>query len=140
MSIMGSETAHFGFGKGTSDLVESSFEDGREVKTDAQQGNGLDKAAAAVEMWLRGALARGPTTPMGGALGNMTRSPARSQRSAQDDSIEMVDTYSDDGRMAQEATMTLANSMSLSTGGRGNGEGAVRGRIISSGSKARKDD
>ncbi|KFA49565.1 hypothetical protein S40293_02887 [Stachybotrys chartarum IBT 40293] len=139
MSIMGSETARFGFGRGTSEIVESSFEDGREVMSGShsQQGTGLDKAAAAVETWLRGALARRPSTPL---VAGLTRSPGRAQRTGQNDSIELVDTYSDDGRPAQDATTNLLDSLSLGSGSRSNGDGFVRERTTTAANKGRKDD
>ncbi|TPX10495.1 uncharacterized protein E0L32_008545 [Thyridium curvatum] len=94
MSVMGSETAHFGFMKDASGIVESPFEDGRDVSTalHQQQGNGLDKAAAAVETWLRTAFAKKPGTP---SLGPRR---ARADQQGLGDLIELEDTNSDDGR------------------------------------------
>ncbi|KAJ4300352.1 hypothetical protein N0V88_003025 [Collariella sp. IMI 366227] len=83
MSVMGSESARFGFARRGADddgggaasvaIVESPFEDGRDAASASnRQGTGLDKAAAAVETWLRGAF--------------------------MEDLIELADTGSEDGR------------------------------------------
>ncbi|KAK4231412.1 Arv1-like family-domain-containing protein [Podospora fimiseda] len=88
MSVMGSERAKFGFDealKGIDDpapanvaIVESPFGEGGDSTVAAgkggsgNQGTGLDKAALAVETWLRGALERAEsglrTTPVLGPL------------------------------------------------------------------------
>ncbi|PSS05294.1 Arv1-like family-domain-containing protein [Coniella lustricola] len=91
MAIMGSESARFGI---TTDenaaIVESPFEDGRDLSSQSKQGSGLDKAAAAIETWLRGAWAKRPNTPILG--------PSR-PRGRDGDLIELEDTNSDDGRL-----------------------------------------
>lgn len=134
MSIMGSETAHFGFGKESGNIVESSFEDGREVPSTSRQGTGLDKAAAAVETWLRGALSRRPSTPL---LGGLAKT---SNRNAGNDSIELADTGSDDGKYLAESATNLLSSMTIGSSSRNNGDGPVRGRPMASAYKGSKDD
>ncbi len=73
MSVMGSESARFGFGIGGEEappgIVESPFEEGRDAESTSRQGTGLDKAAAAIETWLRGAFAKRPGTPILGPRG-----------------------------------------------------------------------
>ncbi|KAI1425282.1 carbohydrate-binding module family 50 protein [Xylaria sp. FL1777] len=92
MSVMGSETAHFGFSKKTEDtsgIVESPFEEECEAAAPSRNGVGLEHAAASIETWLRGAWAKRPGTPKLGSL----RKPADDL-----DLIELADTASDDGR------------------------------------------
>ncbi|KAI1503821.1 Arv1-like family-domain-containing protein [Biscogniauxia marginata] len=92
MSVMGSETAHFGFNNSTeesSGIVESPFEDGRDATAPSRSGMGLEQAAASVETWLRGAWAKRPITPR---LGTHKKPPEDL------DLIELIDTNSDDGR------------------------------------------
>ncbi|KAI0433487.1 carbohydrate-binding module family 50 protein [Xylaria sp. FL1042] len=92
MSVMGSETAHFGFSKKAEDssgIVESPFEDGRDAEGPSRNGMGLEHAAASIESWLRGAWAKRPGTPKLGSL----RKPVDDL-----DLIELADTTSDDGR------------------------------------------
>lgn len=128
MSVMGSESAHWGFsGKPDEDaptgIVESPFEDGRDATLiNSKQGIGLEHAAATVETWLRGAWAKKPSTP---GLGS-TRRPAEDL-----DLIELTDTNSDDGRPRTPLRMpeaNLLNSGYFSTTGRDDGDGVVRGR------------
>ncbi|KAI0405006.1 carbohydrate-binding module family 50 protein [Xylaria palmicola] len=114
MSVMGSETAHFGFSKTAEEatgIVESPFEDGRDAETQARNGMGLEHAAASIETWLRGAWAKRPGTPKLGSL----RKPADDL-----DLIELADATSDDGRMM--------HSSRPSTGRRGKGESGTRDR------------
>lgn len=66
MSVMGSETASFGFAPESSRIVESPFAEGHDTTSFARQGSSLDRAAAAVESWLRVALTRRPNTPVVG--------------------------------------------------------------------------
>ncbi|KAI1352235.1 carbohydrate-binding module family 50 protein [Xylaria sp. FL0043] len=94
MSVMGSETAHFGFSKTaeeSSGIVESPFEDGRDAEGPSRNGMGLEHAAASIEHWLRGAWAKRPGTPKLGSL----RKPTDDL-----DLIELADTASDDGRIS----------------------------------------
>ncbi|KAI1337434.1 hypothetical protein F5Y15DRAFT_390330 [Xylariaceae sp. FL0016] len=155
MSVMGSETAHFGFNKAKSTeeqqrsgIVESPFEEGRDATAGILGGNGkngigLEQAAASVETWLRGAWAKRPGTPRLG-----------SQRKANEDLdlIELTDTNSDDGRLSvlersPEGSGLLTQSRSFQgTGGgstgRSEGEGSVRGRSLGSAAniKSKKSD
>ncbi|KAJ9138933.1 LysM domain-containing protein [Pleurostoma richardsiae] len=133
MAIMGSERAHFGF---TSDesaaIVESPFEEGRDAESTARQGTGLDKAAMAIETWLRGAFAKRPSTP--------NPSPHRGRQPSADDGegdlIELELTNSDDGRgtnsgsLLDQADSGLPISTTFGSSGRSGGEGTVRGRSI----------
>ncbi|KAL2159967.1 hypothetical protein VTH06DRAFT_2100 [Thermothelomyces fergusii] len=115
MSVMGSEMARFGFARPADDaspagvaIVESPFEDGRDAAaapaTGGQQGTGLDKAAAAVETWLRGAFERARQVPLTPVLG-----PSRGRTAASGDGgdlIELADTGSDDGRQQTEGPLS----------------------------------
>ncbi|KAK8079880.1 hypothetical protein PG997_007698 [Apiospora hydei] len=139
MSVMGSESAHWGFNNTKPDeatgIVESPFEDGRDTNAMAsKQGMGLEQAAATVETWLRGAWAKRPATPR--------LSSAR--RPAEDlDLIELTDTNSDDGGPRTPLRMpesNLQSSGSFGTSARSDGEGTVRGRTTSSAVKGKKDD
>ncbi|KAK0643620.1 Arv1-like family-domain-containing protein [Cercophora newfieldiana] len=102
MSVMGTEVARIGFGKASDSnnvtIAESPFEDGQNAgsaATGGAQGTGLDKAAAAVESWLRGAFAKknGPGTPVLGPRGRGTL-----DGQGEGDLIELENTNSDDGR------------------------------------------
>ena len=135
MSIMGSETAQFGF-KSDPNIIESSNEEGRDTSMPNRQGSGFDRAAATVETWLRSALARRPTTPLRGA---QTRSDPAGGDSA-GDLIELADTGSDDGRAIGDHSSNLIDSLSLGTSGRNDGGSSVRGRTMPSGSKGGKVD
>ncbi|CAN8102968.1 unnamed protein product [Discula destructiva] len=104
MAIMGSETARFGFNEEGAAIVESPFEDGRDMASANQHGTGLDKAAATIETWLRGAWAKRPNTPILG--------PNR-LRGVDGDLIELEDTNSEDGRMGgllDQGDSSLLNS------------------------------
>jgi hypothetical protein len=120
MSIMGSETANFGFGQAQSSIAESPFEESRNVGETLRQGSGLDRAAAAVETWLRGALAKRPDTPQAGQLG---------RRHDEGDLIELANTLSDEGGSTQrntgsgaEAISGMLNSVTLGAGKSGKGK------------------
>lgn len=100
MSVMGSESARFGFQENEdAGIVESPFEEGRDLESVSRakdSGTGLDKAAAAVETWLRGAFAKiPPGTPV---LGPRGRGHGASGGADMSDLIELTDTHSDDGR------------------------------------------
>ncbi|KAK6080997.1 LysM domain-containing protein [Seiridium cupressi] len=138
MSVMGSESAHWGFvNKADEDapsgIVESPFEDGRDASlVNNKQGIGLEQAAATVETWLRGAWAKRPTTPRLGSTKKLGDDL---------DLIELTDTNSDDGRPRTPLRMpeaNLLNSGYFGSTGRNEGEGSVRGR--SAGPKGKKDD
>jgi hypothetical protein len=127
MSVMGSESAHWGFtNKPEEDapagIVESPFEDGRDASiVNNTQGIGLEQAAATIETWLRGAWAKRPATPRLG-----------SRKVADDlDLIELTDTNSDDGRPRTPLRMpeeNLLNSGYFGSSARKDGNGSVRGR------------
>ncbi|PHH71522.1 hypothetical protein CDD83_5148 [Cordyceps sp. RAO-2017] len=100
ISMMGSETARFGFAPESSNIIENHVDYGRDTLSVSRQSSGLDKAAAAVETWLRGALARRPSTPV---LGSRTRSlGGSSSEHNSSDLIELADTRSDNGRVIPE--------------------------------------
>lgn len=136
MAIMGSETARFGFNEEAAAIVESPFEDGRDVSsTNNQHGTGLDKAAATVETWLRGAWAKRPNTPILG--------PKR-LRGLDGDLIELEDTNSEDGRMGGLLDQGDTGLLKLNLGSSSRSEaegGMLRGRMPVRGlSKDKKAD
>lgn len=160
MSVMGSEIARLGFddpadsdNPGAAGIVESPFEDGRDVEgvssVGGASGTGLDKAAAAVETWLRGAFAKMPPgTPSLGPRGRSQGTlhhQGQGLRQADGDLIELTDTNSDDGRPAAGALGDLLDSSLLSSGvfgssGRSEGDGGgTRSRGASAG-KGKKAD
>ncbi|TGJ80406.1 hypothetical protein E0Z10_g8359 [Xylaria hypoxylon] len=130
MSVMGSETAHFGFSKTADEstgIVESLSEEGCDAATPSQNGAGLEHAAASIETWLRGAWAKRPGTPKLGSL----RKPVDDL-----DLIELADTASEDGRTSNTLggpshSGLLDPDLHGSTS-RSDGEGAasMRGRSI----------
>jgi hypothetical protein len=133
MAIMGSETARWGFQ--TEEVVpviaESALEDVSELSSSQRHGTGLDKAAAAVETWLRGAFDRKPGTPLLVPKGRLAIQD-------EGDLIELAETNSDDGRTAPAAGpsafpgSTLLGSGLLTASGWSDGDGLVRGRSRSS--------
>lgn len=135
MSIIGSETAHFGFTSSEqSGLVRNPQGEGQDANSATQQGNGLDKAAAAVETWLRGALKRNPSSQFGGF---------RTQPEQAGDLIELRDTASDDETPVVGDATNLMEALSIENSGRSgrnDGDGTVRGRIVGAGVKGGKHD
>lgn len=145
MAVLGAETARLGF-QGAEEhptIVESPFEDGGDASTINGQGStGLDKAAAAVENWLRGAFVKRPIgTP---SLGAPKRSPLGQEEG---DLIELTDTNSDDGRggnidpISDDRRDTGLLNLGTGTSGRSatmGGSGTMRGRYPS-GSLAGRD-
>lgn len=112
MSVMGSESARFGFRENEeAGIVESPFEEGRDLESVARgkdSGTGLDKAAAAVETWLRGAFAKiPPGTPV---LGPRGRGQGGGGGVDMGDLIELTDTNSDDGRVGGSGLGDLLDS------------------------------
>ncbi|ROT39458.1 hypothetical protein SODALDRAFT_378548 [Sodiomyces alkalinus F11] len=99
ISVMGSETANFGFGKpderdNSATIVESPFDEGHDLDSTSRQGSGLDRAAAQVETWLRSAFAKRQ-----GASSTQSNWNSRSTSQVEGaDLIELADTLSDDGR------------------------------------------
>ena len=139
MSVMGSESARFGFAKQSDDnapsaagIVESPFEEGRDAAaTSRQQGMGLDKAAAAVETWLRGAFERarqgGPLTPVLGPRGRHGPPGGGVPAEVAGDLIELADTTSEDGRHEGGSVWDTGGLLgSLSASGPGAGAGSGR--------------
>ncbi|KAI1324987.1 carbohydrate-binding module family 50 protein [Xylariaceae sp. FL0255] len=114
MSVMGSESAHFGFARTTanqennnSGIVESSYIEGMDADSSSKgvggsgSGMGLEQAAASIETWLRGAWAKRPGTPKlvgagGAGVGSLRGRPLLPPDDL--DLIELTDTNSDDGR------------------------------------------
>lgn len=125
MSVMGSETANFGFGRSASGIVESPFENCRNASSTSRQGTGLDRAAAAVEHWLRGALAKRPSTPL---LGGRLRPTGLSADPDATDLIELTDTASDDGKAAHPVSTSILGSGHSVTTGRTDGGPRIKGR------------
>ncbi|KAF2973346.1 hypothetical protein GQX73_g22 [Xylaria multiplex] len=130
MSVMGSETAHFGFSKTAEEstgIVESPFEEGRDATAPSRNGAGLEHAAASIETWLRGAWAKRPGTPVLGSL----RKPVDDL-----DLIELTDTTSDDGRtsnmLSGHSHGGLLESDFHGSTSRSDGQGAmsIRGRTM----------
>jgi hypothetical protein len=130
MSVMGSESAHFGFSKSTEEsagIAESPFEEGHDAISPSRNGIGLETAAASIETWLRGAWAKRPGTPKLG-----------SQRKPLDniDLIELADTNSDDGRMmsafdrSSDGGFLDQHLHGSSSRDDGEGAGTMRGRSI----------
>ncbi|PHH60033.1 hypothetical protein CDD82_2364 [Ophiocordyceps australis] len=123
MSVMGSETARFGFTTESAAIVESSFEEGRDVMSASRQGSGLDRAAAAVENWLRGAWTGRPTTPLIG-------SRARPDGQAEGDLIELMDTASEDDRpLAHRPFGFLTESGNVSSSNSDSHNASIVGRL-----------
>lgn len=139
MSIMASETAHFGFSKESGELVESPFEEGRDAASVSRQGTGLDRAAAAVETWLRGALAKAPGTPL-----IMARSRSGSNQLGVDgtgDLIELTDATSDDVPAPSGSVANMMSGFSIgSPGPNDGGMGSLRGRSTAETRRDRKSD
>lgn len=104
MAIMGSETAHFGFGERHASIVESPLQQGRETLATSRHGNGLDRAAAAVEHWLRGALARRPSILQVGRVKSFGSSSAQDTT----DLIELAEAPTEDGRSSQDDAHSAA--------------------------------
>lgn len=162
MSVMGSETARFGFDPEANGIVESPFEGGRDAASAAaaaaaagHNGTGLEQAAATVEMWLRGAFAKRSSGPMSPGLRWQTLQHQQHQQQQQhharhssdfdttgySDLIELEDTNSDDGRLggASSGACGAASLLSSTVGaagasGRSGGDdSALRGRTAGGG-------
>ncbi|KAK1759455.1 hypothetical protein QBC47DRAFT_107259 [Echria macrotheca] len=146
MAVMGSEQARLGFasvpGEGNVSIVESPFADGHDAGSAATggsaQGTGLDKAAAAVETWLRGAWAKRPGTPVLGPRRGTGTGPE-----IQGDLIELADTNSDDGRGTMNADLggLLGQDVfgPVGSGWSAAETGVVRGRTSTRGAGGKKD-
>lgn len=136
MSVMGAETLKIGFSmdaEAAAGVAEDSFERGRDASsrfTSGNNGNGLDRAAAAVEAWLRGALAKRPGTPMLGARRVGSGGFGGLDGDNDSDLIELADAASDDGRTIFD-TGGLMDSLDhgeIGSSARGQ-EGTVKARI-----------
>ncbi|OAA69057.1 cutinase transcription factor 1 alpha [Cordyceps fumosorosea ARSEF 2679] len=120
MSVMGSEIAQFGFrGSGNTPIVEGSFKNGGgrgdAAALSGNHGTGLDRAAAAVETWLRGALAKRPMTPL---LRPRSKNGVAGVGNPDGggDLIELTDTGSDDGRLLHhEPLSSLLEPLAISS-------------------------
>ncbi|KAK4165891.1 Arv1-like family-domain-containing protein [Cladorrhinum sp. PSN259] len=141
MSVMGSERARFGFDSASAiddsapsnmAIVESPFGEGGDTTVAAgkggNQGTGLDKAALAVETWLRGALERAEsglrTTPVSGPLRGGGPSGGQDQQ-REVDLIELESTSDDRGWGGDG---TFWESGPLGSSGRSAGTTTVRER------------
>lgn len=94
MSVMGSEMARFGFDRDLAGIVEGTFQEGGDTESPRHQNNGgLDKAAAAVETWLRTAWSKRPIAPLIGGI------PRQRSTTGQDfgDLIELTPTPGAEG-------------------------------------------
>ncbi|KAL2755244.1 carbohydrate-binding module family 50 protein [Sodiomyces alcalophilus JCM 7366] len=99
ISVMGSETANFGFGErerqNAATIVESPFDQGHDLSSTSRQGSGLDRAAGQVETWLRNAF-----TKRKGA--SSTQSNCNSRNTSQVEAVDLIElayTLGDDGRL-----------------------------------------
>ncbi|CAK7273702.1 hypothetical protein SEPCBS119000_005793 [Sporothrix epigloea] len=139
MSVLGSETAHFGFRDPSPGIVESSLLDERGMALAEHRDSGLDKAAVSLETWLRGAFSRGP-----GASGSVAGTPSssfagrigRQLEETLGDLIELEDGPREDGTGSKTATRP---GIKVSTGWRADSEGSVRGRTTAA-AKSKKTD
>lgn len=130
-SLMGAETAHFGFGDELAAIAEGAPAGASGTSTPGgTQIMGLENAAAAVEGFFRKLVVKGvPGTPRLG--------PAR----AESDLIELLDgAGSDDGRGFEVSPGRVRSSTPLGTG-REDLDGVIRGRAsASAGIKGGKKD
>ncbi|KAL2114338.1 hypothetical protein VUR80DRAFT_8853 [Thermomyces stellatus] len=125
MSVTAVETAQIGFAREGGPIAEAPSQEASDL---SRQGTGLDRAAAAVETWLRGALARRPGTP--------TRGEPVAEAG---DLIELTDTQSEDsGRPAggADSGLSLGGLLGTATGGASGG----RARETSASRKAKNKD
>jgi hypothetical protein len=136
MSVMGSESARFGFTNADEHvaIVESPFEEGRDAASTSRQGTGLDKAAAAIETWLRGAFERARQGPLTPVIGPRGRPPGGGGGGGGvpelgGDLIELTDAGSDDGRHESSVWDTggLLSALSAPASGRGSPGGSASG-------------
>ena len=137
MSIMGSEIARIGFGRDSPGVVESPHEEGRDTTAPSRQGIGFDRAATAVETWLRGALTKKPTTP---SVINRGRLGASGTGEDLTDLIELTDTQSDDGRLTSGPAELLERTVSVGDTVRNDNCSGLTSRGAPSTSKGRKTE
>ena len=132
VSLVGGESAHFGFGEDLGSISEGpmrALRSGTATPNGLGQGLGLENAAAAIEGWVRRLAIKGPGTPK---LGGRVESS---------DLIELLDgTGSDDGRGFELSPGTSrAPSTGLNGTGREDLDGLIRGRMAA-GTKGGKTD
>ena len=128
-SMLGAETAHFGFTDEMASIAEGPFSGGKTsgTATPTGQGMGLENAAAAIEGWVRRLAVKAPGTPKGGG------------RIEGPDLIELLDgAGSDDGRGFELNPANARSSTPVGTG-RVDLDGLIRGRQ-SAGTKGGKSD
>ncbi|KUJ16861.1 uncharacterized protein LY89DRAFT_684887 [Mollisia scopiformis] len=132
-SILGAETAHFGFGDELASIAEGPGTVNGAAVTNSGIGNltpgglGLENAAAAIEGWVRRLATKTPGTPKGGG------------RIDAPDLIELLDgTGSDDGRGFELSPGRIRSSTPIGTG-REDLDGVIRGRATA-GAKGGKSD
>ncbi|PSS25664.1 carbohydrate-binding module family 50 protein [Amorphotheca resinae ATCC 22711] len=133
-SLVGGESAHFGFSDELASIAEGGpmrggLGSGTATPSGSGQGLGLESAAAAIEGWVRRLAIKAPGTP---SLGGRTEST---------DLIELLDgTSSDDGR-GFEPHPGAARTSTPNLGGTGReGLGALIRERSPGGSKAGKSD
>lgn len=137
MSVMVSDSAHFGFQQESIRLIESSFEEGRDASTATCRANGLDNAASAFESWLRGALAKRPSTPL---ITNRSRQGGLFGEQVDSDLIELVDAASDDGPLPFENAIKVGSATSTITTTRLNSSNAKARVRDGDGAKGNKSE
>ncbi|RFU77020.1 hypothetical protein TARUN_5222 [Trichoderma arundinaceum] len=120
MSVMGSEMARFGFDRELAGIVEGSFQEERDTTSPRNQNNGLDKAAAAVETWLRTAWSKRPIAPL---IGGISR---RGSTAGQDvgDLIELTSTPGAESTLRLEMFDSQVPSSSL--GSKVDGDSSIK--------------
>ncbi|KAE8444014.1 hypothetical protein EG329_001143 [Mollisiaceae sp. DMI_Dod_QoI] len=134
-SILGAETAHFGFGDELASIAEGPgtvngaavAETGTGSGIGALTPGGLGNAAAAIEGWVRRLATRTPGTPNGGG------------RIETPDLIELLDgTGSDDGRGFELNPGRVRSSTPIGTG-REDLDGVLRGRATAAAKGGKSD-
>lgn len=120
-SVLGAETAHFGFSEELASIAEGPAFNNSNNATGSTavlgpNGLGLENAAAAIEGWVRRMAVKGPVTPKAGI------------RSSEPDLIELLDgTGSDDGR-GFELSPGKARASTPIGSGREDLDNVIRGR------------
>jgi hypothetical protein len=127
-SLVGGETAQFGFKDELANITEGPIRSGTpgvSTPSGSQSGLGIEHAAAAVEGWIRRLAVKGPGTP------------TMRGRSDNADLIELLDgTGSDDGRGFE---LSPGAGSALGGSGREDLDGLLRGRMTA-GMKGGKSD
>ncbi len=129
-SILGAETAHFGFSDELASIAEGPFNGSSSTGATTPgggQGRGIENAAAAIEGWMRRLAIKSPGTHKGGS------------RVEAPDLIELLDgTGSDDGRGFELGPGSFRSATPSGTG-REDLDGLIRGRTTA-GAKGGKSD